>query len=452
MLEPRHSGGLPVSPPVDRIPSDERLPEAADVVVIGGGVAGITAAYYLARKGHSVAVVEKGHVAGEQSSRNWGWVRQQNRDERELPLIRHSLQLWGGLAEETGRDLGFRRTGLLYVTTERRDLEEWERWSELARGYQVHSRMLSAEEAQGMTPNCTRRWIGGVHSPTDGRAEPSKAVPALAEAARALGVTIHQGCAVRSLDITGGRVSGVITERGRIRAGAVLCAGGAWSSLLCRRHGIDLPQAGVRSTVFATEAAPAIVEGGLSTPSYVMRRRLDGGYTVAIRGRGRLEITPQGLRYARRFWPIYRKRAAGGVSIRLGRSFLQGPEALGGWGDGASPFEKTRVLDPAPDMATVAEAMEQMRAAHPEFAGLKVSHAWGGWIDNTPDAIPVISPVAKLPGFFLSTGFSGHGFGIGPGAGRLAADLIAGETPAVDPAPFRYDRLIDGSPLPPGPM
>jgi glycine/D-amino acid oxidase-like deaminating enzyme len=186
----------------------------------------------------------------------------------------------------------------------------------------------------------------------------------------------------------------------------------------------------------------------------VIRRRLDGGYTVSIRGRGRLEVTPQGLRYARQFWPMFLARRKGGIDIRVGRSFLEGPEALGSWSfDGVSPFERVRVLDPAPDTAVVGEALRKLVEAYPALAGIKAAAAWGGWIDNTPDAVPVISPVDSLPGFFLATGFSGHGFGIGPGAGRLAADLIAGDAPLVDPHPFRYARLVDGTDLgPPGPM
>ncbi|ATR22100.1 Sarcosine oxidase beta subunit [Roseomonas mucosa] len=442
-----------MSPPVDQVQSDPKLPEAADVVVIGGGIAGVSAAWHLAGKGHSVALIEKGVIAGEQSSRNWGWCRQQNRDERELPLIKYSLELWGRLSEEIGADVSFRRTGLVYTTDKQSDLDEWEEWSNLAREYQVHSRMLTAEEANALTPGCTKKWIGGVHSPTDGRAEPSKAAPALAEAARRRGVTIHQGCAARGLETQGGRVSAVVTEKGTIRTQAVLLAGGAWSSMFCRSLGIDLPQAGARSTAFSTTEAPEVTAGGLSTPGFVIRRRLDGGYTVSIRGRGLVELTPQGLRYARKFWPAFLKRRAGGVKISVGRSFLEGPEALGRWSaDKPTPFERIRVFDPAPDTGTVDEALKQLVEAYPALAGIRMKNAWGGWIDFMPDAVPVISPVEKLPGLTLSTGFSGHGFGIGPGAGRLAADLVAGDAPIVDPTPFRYVRLIDGSPLPPGPM
>jgi len=440
--------------PIETIPSSPTLPEAADAVVIGGGIAGVSAAYHLAKKGHSVALIEKGVIGGEQSSRNWGFCRQQNRDERELPLIKYSLNLWGQLSEEIGADTGFRRTGLLYVTDKQSDLDEWERWATLAQPYQVPSRMLTAEEAQAMTPGCNGKWIGGVHCPTDGRAEPSMAAPALAEAARKLGVTIHQGCAARGLETKAGRVSGVVTEKGTVRTASVLCAGGAWSSMFCRHHGIDLPQAGVRSTVLATTAAPEVIQGALSAPRFVLRRRVDGGYTVAVRGRGVLELTPQGIRYAQKLFPIYlKRRRAGSVKIRIGRSFVAGPEALVSWKlDGVSPFEKLRVLDPRPDPMTVNEALTELKAAYPELAGVQAAHTWGGWIDNTPDAIPVIAPVRTLPGFFLATGFSGHGFGIGPAAGRLAADLVAGDPPIVDPAPFRYERLIDGTRLRVGAM
>ena len=436
-----------MSPPVQPVVSDEKLPVSADVVVIGAGIAGCAAAYWLAKKGHSVALLEKGNVGGEQSSRNWGWCRQQHRDLRELPLAMKSLEIWKDLNRELSAETGFRPTGLLYVTTRSADFAQWEEWTLRAREYQMHSHVLSPSEAKAMTPGSTGDWIGGVHSPSDGRAEPSLASPALAEGARKLGATIHQNCAVRGLDIAAGKVAGVVTERGISRATAVLCAGGAWSSLFLRRHGLRLPQAGVRSTSFATTAAPAVTDGGLSMPDVTIRRRLDGGYTVGLGGRGTVDLSPQGLLYARQFLPTLKKRHQG-LTFGIGRSFFDGPEAFARWSfDKVSPFERQRTLDPAADPKLVNQGLTKLAEHYPALKGLQVARSWGGLIDSTPDGIPVISAVDPMPGFYLSTGYTGHGFGIGPAAGRLAADLVAGDPPIVDPHPFRYSRMIDGSDL-----
>ncbi|MFC7555784.1 NAD(P)/FAD-dependent oxidoreductase [Pseudoroseomonas wenyumeiae] len=327
-----------MSPPVDRIPSDEKLPEAVDVVVIGAGIIGVAAAYHLAKKGHSVALIEKGHVGAEQSSRNWGWCRQQGRDRHEIPLARASLEMWGKLHEEIGADLGFRRQGVLWVTKDLEELAGWERWADDAREMQVHSHMLSAAEIATRMPGSTEPWVGGMETPSDGRAEPSMAAPALAAAARRLGVLLFQNCAARGLETKGGAIDAVVTERGRIRTQAVLLAGGAWSTLFCRRHGINLPQAMVNGTAFRTTATTtSITEGALGTPGFCMRRREDGGYTVALRGRGTLHLTPDGLRYARQFWPTFRQRAAK-LKIRLGKPFLEGLTTGANWSlDGETP-------------------------------------------------------------------------------------------------------------------
>lgn len=436
-----------MSPIVHRIPSDERLPESVDVVVIGGGIVGAAAAYFLSKRRYKVALVEKGWIGGEQSGRNWGWCRQQNRDARELPLAMSGMRLWDGLAEEIGEDLGFRRNGLVYATTSAENMAQWERWRATARQFGVETRMLSAAEAKEMTPGSTKNWIGGVHSPTDGKAEPARAAPVLAKGARKHGAVIFQDCAARGLDIANGKVAGVITEKGLIRAKTVLCAGGAWASMFCRRHGIDLPQAGVRTTILRTKPTSDIVKGGLYTPECAFTRRLDGSYSIAISGRGTLEVTPQGIRYATHFIPMFLKHAKA-LHIRVGRSFFSGPEALTRWKfDETSPFERIRVLDPAPDTKMAELTLARAKALYPALANVEVAETWGAWIDSMPDAMPVISQVPSLDGFFVAAGFSGHGFGLGPAAGHLAADLITGDTPIADPRPFRYSRFKDGSDL-----
>jgi len=438
-----------MSPPVNKIQSDEKLPETADVVIIGGGIIGCATAYYLAKKGHSVALIEKGHVGGEQSSRNWGWCRQQRRDAREIPLIKESLQLWGGLNEEIGAETGFRRTGLLYVTKDQAEVARWERWLEDARQYQLHTRMLSGAEAEAMMPGCTEKWAAGLHTPTDGRAEPALAAPAIAAAARKLGVTLHQNCAARGLETVGGKVAAVVTEAGVVRTNSVLCAAGAWSRLFLRRQNVELKQLSVRASVFRTEPAPEVLGSPVSAPGFGMRRRLDGGYTVGYRGAADFELTPDALRQLRAFWPAY-SQGSPGIKVRFGGAFFRGLGQGSNWAlDRPSPFEAVRVLDPAPNMGVLETAFANLKTAYPALAGIKMAEAWAGMIDTTPDAIPVISAVDTLPGLYIATGFSGHGFGIGPAAGRLAADLIAGDHPLVDPAPFRWSRMVDGTRLVP---
>lgn len=434
--------------PIRFVQDSAHFPDSADVVVIGGGIAGAATAYELARKGVNVVLLEKGLVSGEQSSRNWGWCRQQNRDERELPLCMYALQRWGELGWETGEELGFRRTGLVYATRDQSEIDAWEKWGQMAKQYGMHSDILTAAQAKAMTPGSTTDWVGGVSSPTDGHAEPGLAAAGLAIAAWRLGTLVFQQCAVRGLDIAGGKVSGVWTERGLIKTSSVVCAGGAWTSLFCRRHGIPLPLGNVIGTAFQTAPIDQAIELPLYTPGFACRPRLDGGYTVSVSGRGRLEPGAQALRYARQFYPTWKARGKH-LKLRPGlRPFLRGPESFGGWRfDGVSPFEKVRILDPLPDMAMVGEGLEAMRREYPALANVRVTRAWGGMIDSTPDAVPVISAVPQLPGLVLSAGYSAHGFGIGPGAGRLTADLVTNDQPIVDPTPFRYARLVDGSSL-----
>ena len=436
-----------MSPPVRRIATSEKVPLDCDVVVIGAGMAGITTAWHLARRGTSVAVVEKGIVSGEQSSRNWGWCRQQNRDPRELPLSQLALRMWRDLNRDTGEETGFRQSGLVYASNNEADIAIWEKWGRIAREFGVDTRMLSSAETAALLPGNSRTWLGGVHSPTDGRAEPKLAVAAIAKAAQAAGATIVEKCAVRGFETSAGRISGVITERGPVRCQAVLVAGGAWSGMLLRHHGIRFLQASVKSTSFYTGPAPDVTGGGIAMQDVTMRRRLDGGYTVGMSGQGQLQITPWGLMQARAFWRTFQIRRKG-LTYAVGRQFLEGPESLSRWrDDGISPFERIRVLDPDPDAHLVARGLRMLKEIYPVLGDIRAAQIWGGMVDSTPDAIPVISPVQSLPGLFIASGFSGHGFGVGPAAGRLAADLILGDRPCVDPKPYRYERMIDGTSL-----
>ena len=430
-----------MSPPVDLVQSDTHLPERTGIVVIGGGIIGVCTALFLAEKGHAVVLCEKGRIGGEQSSRNWGWCRTMGRDEAEIPLAIESLKLWRGLNERTGRDTGFRTPGIMYLCETETDVAAQEAWLEQARPYQVDSRLLRGAELEAAMPGATGMFIAGMHTPSDGRAEPMHAAPAIAEAARDHGAKIFTHCAVRGIDLHNGRLVGVLTENGRIRCDAAVLAGGAWSRLFAGNAGLDLPQLKVLGSVFRTlplEGGPEITAAG---SVFAFRKRLDGGYSVARRNANTAEITPDHFRLLSDFFPrLINNRHE--IRLRVGTRSWEELRTKRRWTmDEATPMEAVRVLDPKPKQGILAEARAVMARAFPVFAKMEVAQSWGGLMDVTPDAVPVIDQVERIPGFFIATGFSGHGFGIGPGAGKLMADLVAGDRPLVDPTPYRLGRF-----------
>jgi glycine/D-amino acid oxidase-like deaminating enzyme len=430
-----------MSPPVDLVQSDTHLPERTGIVVIGGGIIGVSTALFLAEKGHAVVLCEKGRIGGEQSSRNWGWCRTMGRDEAEIPLAIESLKLWRGMNERTGRDTGFRTPGIMYLCENETEVAAQEAWLEQARPYQVDSRLLRGAELEAAMPGATGMFIAGMHTPSDGRAEPMHAAPAIAEAARAHGAKIFTHCAVRGIDLHNGRLVGVLTENGRIRCDAAVLAGGAWSRLFAGNAGLDLPQLKVLGSVFRTlplEGGPEITAAG---SVFAFRKRLDGGYSVARRNANTAEITPDHFRLLSDFFPrLINNRHE--IRLRVGTRSWEELRTKRHWTmDEATPMEAVRVLDPKPKQGILAEARAVMARAFPVFAKMEVAQSWGGLMDVTPDAVPVIDQVERIPGFFIATGFSGHGFGIGPGAGKLMADLVAGDRPLVDPTPYRLGRF-----------
>jgi len=434
-----------MAPPVDPVIADSELPARVDVVVVGGGIIGTSTAFFLAQKGVSVALCEKGAIAGEQSSRNWGFCRQQGRDPRELPLIVEALRIWRTIDRTIEGDTGFRQAGIVYLAEDDKAAAAHEKFLDYARPYQLDTRRIAGAELAALLPGAARQWPSALYTASDGRAEPQKAAPAIAAAVRRRGGKVLTTCAVRGLDLAAGRIAGVVTEKGTIACSSVVFAGGAWSRLFCRNLGITLPQLKVRGSVMRTSPVANAPETSLWAPGLGLRKRLDGGYNVAHGSLTDVDIGPDNFRFAKAFWPALRG-AHTGLRFRLGRRFLEELAQPARWLlDRESPFERVRVLDPAPAPDLLDAAAAQLRAAFPAFRDARIEERWAGYIDVTPDAVPVISAVEQLPGFFVATGFSGHGFGIGPGAGRLMADLATGAPPIVDPAPYRFTRFSDGS-------
>lgn len=427
--------------PLSTLDTPDVLPAEADCVVIGAGIVGVCAAYWLARAGQRVVLLEKGRVGAEQSSRNWGWCRQQNRDARELPLSTASLSLWEDIAADIGDDLGFSRCGLLYLSNNDRELDTWAAWGRFARGQGVVTHMLDAAGATERGAATGKAWKGGVWSPTDGIADPSRAAPAIARGVLKHGGMVVQGCAARGVETQAGAVCGVITERGVIKTRQVVLSGGAWAASFLHQLGIDFPQAAIRSSILSVAPGANGLPAALHTAGASVTRRGDGGYTLAISGFGKVDPTPGMLWGAKHFVPMFAKRwralSPGGL-----QAWRAGFETRARWAmDKPTPMEAVRILDPKPSRKALDRTLAAARELLPQLRDVPVQAEWAGYIDSTPDGVPVIDGDIGVGGLLLAAGLSGHGFGIGPGVGHLIADILLGREPIAETAQYRLSRF-----------
>jgi glycine/D-amino acid oxidase-like deaminating enzyme len=429
-------------PAIDIVTPNESFPDKADAVIIGAGIIGIMTALELSERGHFVVVVEKGEVAAEQSSRNWGWCRQMGRDPREVPLIQVALEKWRGMNARIGADTGFRQCGILYMSETDVQFADREKWyHSVAKPRALNTRLIGAKEVAQLAPGSLRAWRGGLFSADDGRAEPFVAVPAMARALQARGGMVFTTCAARGIETSAGRVSALVTEKGTIKTDTVIVAGGYWTRRFLGNAGIKFPQLGVVNSVMRTSAREVGFKHTVSGSKYAVRRRLDGGYTITHNHLSVAELTPGHLRQFFTFRPLM-KLDRKGIRVKLGTRFLRETIMRKRWQlDEVSPFERVRILDPKPYKGILDEALLALQQDFPAFQGIAVEERWAGMIDATPDAVPIMDSIAKIPGLFVASGFSGHGFGMGPGAGQLMAEIITGEKTCVDPAPFKLDRF-----------
>jgi glycine/D-amino acid oxidase-like deaminating enzyme len=396
----------------------------ADVVVVGAGIVGCATAYFLARRGARVVVVERGPVPGEQSRKNWGFVRQQGRDPLEMPLVVEANRLWQGLERELNADIEWVQGGNLALAADESRMARFETWLPLAREFGLETRLLRARDLDAVVPGLAGGWVGGMHTPGDGHADPEKTTDAFARAAVA---------------------HGVVTERGEIRAPAVVCAAGAWSSRLARTLGFALPQRWVRGTVARTTPAPAVTACAVWGPGVAFRQRRDGSFNIAAGGALDHDVTLDSLRQLRFFLPNFWKNRTL-FRFHVGRPLLASlAAALPGSAARRRPLVWDRGREPQPNPVKVRRSLAELQRVLPALPPLGIARSWAGYIDAAPDLVPVLGEVPQLRGFVLATGFSGHGFAMGPIAGRLVAELIVDGKTSLDIAGFRFSRFAEGA-------
>lgn len=444
----RFKGGAVISgtPRAEKVEGDNEVPEKVDVVIIGGGIIGCVTALELAERGVSVALCEKGAVAGEASSRAAGLLEYELLSSIKMELIAHSLERWRALPERVSGEMGLKKQGMVTLTDDEKHTEIAADWLKDMQGQAgIDARILSAEEVNALDPAFGPNWHSGLYQANAIAVEPRLAAPAIARAAREKGAIILQSCAVRTIERHAGRIAAVITEKGEIKTDNVVIAGGVWSSMLAAHLDIELPQ----MMIFAQQASVEPISNGPAidgmNPVGYFRREPDGGYMLGAAA-GRIPITLPLLKSIPKLM-----KAPTDVDqemfpvLNLGTLLWEMRASRKPAADKPSVFEEYRIFQPAP-IDELAGAEGDMGKYIPAFANCKVRERYTGSLMTTMDNLGVISPVQSIPGLFIGTGML-YGLTTSAATGEILADLITGEKPKVDITPYRYERLVDGSPF-----
>jgi glycine/D-amino acid oxidase-like deaminating enzyme len=260
---------------------------------------------------------------------------------------------------------------------------------------------------------------------------------------------VHTGEAVEEVRTSGGKVEGVTTDRRRIAARHVVCAAGALSNRLLRSLGLILPQRTVRATVAMSKPVTPVTSAGVWADDVSFRQRRDGRIVFAAGARADYDLTLDVFRHLRFFFPNYLKNRAL-FRFHIGRPLVADMAALLPWSDRRRhPYAVGSAVEPKPNSRRVERGRQEFSRLFPSVPPLQVERTWAGNVDATPDAIPVIDAVEQPAGLVVATGFSGHGFALGPITGRLVAELVVDRKPTLDLHPLRLSRFVEGDLVPP---
>lgn len=414
------------------------LPGTADAVVVGGGITGCATALALARRGLRPVVLEKSAVGAEQSSRNWGFVRQQGRDETEIPLMVDANAVWATLEQESGRDIGWRQRGNLQLVRTADAPPRYEDWVRRGREHGVPARMLQPSEIEELIPGAQGRWVGAMYTPNDGQADPTLATLAMRDLARRAGASFHTGVTATSVLLRQRRVVGVATPSRIVATPVVIVAAGVWTRRILAPLGVDLPLQWVRSTV--AETAP--VEGLPDIPAVwdahvSFRKTTVGSVVFAASGKTDIDAMVSAINNLNSFTPLLMRNLktfriqVGSPAVHDLATHLARQHRFDGW-------------EPPVNRRNVRRSYAALTNIYPQVAEAPVARAWAGYIDGTPDNLPVLSTVPDITGLVVGAGFSGHGFGLAPASGRVLAELaVDGTCTTHDVTAFALHRFAD---------
>lgn len=344
-----------------------------DVLIVGGGGAGLSAALHLARRGARAVLLERGQVGGQATGVNYGGVRQQGRHPAGLPLARRAREIWGRLKELTGSDAEFDPCGHLKLARSAEEEEELLRWNALAAGHGLNPRMIGRNAIRAEHPYLGEAVVAGSLLAEDGCANPRLLAPALARAARDAGAEVLEHHGATDLAHDGARFR-ILANGAHFAAPVLLNCAGFWGGAIAARFDEPVPIEKLHPNMLVTEPLPRFLPHSLGVV---------GG-------------------------DLYLRQVSRG-NIVFG----------GGRGEGDAAGTATR---PLPEAAH--GAMARATQLIPRLAGAMVVRSWTGTDGSLPDGFPVLGPSRTTPGLFHAFGFCGEGFQTGPAVGAVLSELV----------------------------
>lgn len=363
------------------------------MVVIGGGVMGVSAAFHLAEAGVSdVLVLEEGSLGSGSTSKAAGGVRANFSDAVNIALGKRSLDAFAEFGNRPGQEIDLRRPGYLFLLSTDEDVAAFEASVAVQNELGVPSRMITVDEAVHLSPLVRADGLlAAAFSPTDGHCTPESVVLGYASGARRLGARIVTHCAVTGIDVCDGDITGVRTAAGTIATTTVICVAGAWSGLVAAMAGVDLPVQPLRRQILVTGEVAGL------PPEMPMTIDFATSFYFHTEGRGLL----------------------------MG---MADPRETPG-------FKLDRTDEWLPLLT------EAIAARAPQILDMPVATGWAGLYEVTPDHNAVIGESGQVSRFLYATGFSGHGFLMGPAIGEVLRDLYLGREPFVDVSGLSVDRF-----------
>jgi len=425
----------------------KEVEQACDVIIVGGGIVGCAAAYYLAKRGVKVVLLEKNEIGSEGSGLSCGVIRKVGSEAAEIPLRIASVEIWKHVSQELKWQTGFVEGGVLYIAETEEQLKKMEKWTQMAQGMGVDCRIVSPEEIKKLIPPYEALVTGGIYGEREGHAVPLLATQAFAKAAEKAGAHIYTKTPCWDIEVSGGRVISAVTDRGEIiKTKIVLNAAGVYGRRVAKMVKFHVPYKIVSLNVAETVPLPPLFKALYRTPRACTWQMPDntlwlvGPTTVAMDhdlGFDAFENLPV-------WWPRYRVfRKIMWLHLNMGHIAGEFKRVFGVT-RGIRRRAEFPNVEPKPSVRRLEKYAEMQWELMPSLRGTKIARMWAGLIDITPDFLPIIGELHKPEGFIIANGFCGHGFTIGPIVGRLMSEIIIDGKPSISLEEFSSYRFAEG--------